>query len=74
MKKILTLIISIMLPAVSASAAEPQPALHSVSRIPWAIDCAGAMPKLMIISLCAIAVLVIASVIYYRKGGGGDEQ
>ena len=74
MKKILAFITLLMMFAVPVSAAEPQPELHSVSRIPWAIDCMGHMPRIMIISLCVIAVLLIASVIYYRKGGKSDEQ
>lgn len=74
MKKILAFMTLFMMFAAPVYATDPQPELHSTSRITWAIDCAGHMPRIMIISLCVIAVLLIISVIYYRKGGKSDEQ
>ena len=60
--------------AGTAHAAESIPPLKSAKRIPWAIKCAGPMPKLLVISLVIICVLIIISVILYKMGGGHDEH
>lgn len=47
--------------------AEAVPPLGSAGRIPWAVQCAGAMPPLMIGALAAACVLTAVSVFWYRQ-------
>lgn len=47
--------------------AEAVPPLGSVDRIPWAVQCAGAMPPLMIWTLAAAVILTVVLVLWYRQ-------
>lgn len=75
MRKLLPAFFVALLVSARALAVQPDPpALYSAQRILWAAKCAGPMPPLLIASLAAICVLVVISVIYYRKAGGSDER
>ena len=54
-----------------AEQADP-PAFYSPQRVLWAIRCAGPMPRLLAVSLLAIAALTVVCAILYRKAGGSD--
>ena len=58
----------------TAYAAEDIPPLRSAQRISWAVECAGPMPGLLILSLAVICALIVISVIVYRKGENKDER
>lgn len=59
--------LAMMLLTPWAGCAEAMPALGSVDRIPWAVQCAGAMPTLMTGALAAAGVLTTVSVLWYRQ-------
>ena len=72
-KQLLTLFLASLVPA-AAFAEESIPPLNSPRRILWAMQCAGPMPTLLVSSLLVICALAIASVVYYKKAGGRDEE
>jgi hypothetical protein len=53
------------LPAISAYAEEDIPS-EGIGRISWAMRCAGAMPKGMIIGLIAIAAMIVITILVSR--------
>lgn len=78
MKKLAFIIASalcFMLPAPAY--AEPAPAPEpGTGRIAWAAGCAGNMPPALAVCLILIAVLILVTVIRYRKTGekGGKDE
>ena len=75
MKRLMLLVpATLIMHAGTVHAAEAIPPLKSAKRIPWAIKCAGPMPKLLAISLVVICALIIVSIILYKTGGGHDEH
>lgn len=44
-----------------------------IGRIAWVIKCCGSAPKPMYAAFALLAVLIIISVIYYRKASGGEK-
>ena len=63
---------ALALPARAFAEQGDLPARYSAQRILWAVRCAGPMPRLLTVSLLAIAVLIVVCVVCYRKAGGGD--
>lgn len=69
----LSFILSLLqISAVFAEEPEPLPEA-GLSRIPWAIKCAGGAPAAMYTALALLAVCIVISVIYYKKISGGDK-
>lgn len=73
-KMLLFAFLGMFITSTTAYAAEEIPPLQSPQRISWALECAGPMPDLLIFSLVVICVLVVISVIVYRKGGNKNER
>lgn len=61
---------------LSAYAADALPE-KGITRIKWSIENCGPMPKMMIVSLIAIAVMIIITVVcakHYTKEENADEK
>ena len=73
-KMLLFAFLGMFIMPTTAYAAEEIPPLQSPQRISWALECAGPMPDLLIFSLVLLCILIVISVIVYRKGGDKNER
>lgn len=74
MRKLIFACFTALLAALPALAEQSEvPAFGSIERFFWAKDFIGPMPDLLTVSLAAIVVLSVVSIIWYRKAEKDDE-
>ena len=61
------ILLGLLMPAQPCLAEMARPEAGSVSRISWAMQCAGPMPPLLKWALTGAAVLTVLSILYYRQ-------